>query len=200
MDLTAVPLEHACVRLEPTRADHKNGLIAAAADPSIWRHMPARAVKDGYAAWFDWLLEEQQAGRWLPFAVIAQNASGNGEIVGQSCFINPRAADGGVEIGGTWYAPKAQGGAINPAAKYLLLDHAFDCGAERVELKTDCDNTRSRAAILKLGGVFEGVHRHHMRRADGSWRDTAWYSILKAEWPPVKTKLEARLSTAALLY
>jgi RimJ/RimL family protein N-acetyltransferase len=196
MNLSAIPLAHAHVRLEPTSADHKGGLIAAASDPSIWRHMPARAVKDGYAAWFDWLLEEQQAGRWLPFTVIAPN----GEIVGQSSFINPRAADRGVEIGGTWYAPRAQGGAINPAAKYLLLGHAFDCGTERVELKTDCDNTRSRSAILKLGGVFEGVHRHHMLRADGSWRDTAWYSILKAEWPSVKTKLEGRLSTAPLLY
>ena len=101
------------------------------------------------------------------------------------------------EIGATWYAPHAQGTKINPAAKYLLLGHAFACGAERVEIKTDSENMRSRAAIVKLGAVFEGVHRHHMRRADGTWRDTAWYSILKAEWPAVKTKLEQRLSPGA---
>lgn len=190
MKLSAIPLENAHVRLEPLAPRHKPGLVEAAAAPEIWRYMPARAVILGYADWFDWLLAEQETGRWLPFAVL----STDGCIVGQSCYINPREADSGVEIGGTWYAPSAQATAINPAAKYLLLSHAFACGAERVELKTDSENARSRAAILKLGAVFEGVHRHHMRRVDGSWRDTAWYSILKAEWPDVKAKLEVRLS------
>jgi RimJ/RimL family protein N-acetyltransferase len=79
----------------------------------------------------------------------------------------------------------------------LLLGHAFASGAERVELKTDALNARSRAAMLKLGCAFEGVHRHHMRRPDGSWRDTAWFSILREEWPGVRTRLEARLAQFA---
>lgn len=195
MKLTAIPLENAQVRLEPLAPRHKQGLVEAAAAPEIWRYMPARAVINGYPDWFEWLLAEQDAGRWLPFAVL----STDGSIVGQSCYINPRAADSGVEIGGTWYAPSVQGTSINPAAKYLLLSHAFDCGAERVELKTDSENARSRAAIVKLGAVFEGIHRHHMRRADGSWRDTAWYSILKAEWPEAKARLDARLSPGETL-
>jgi N-acetyltransferase len=83
---------------------------------------------------------------------------------------------------------------VNPACKLLMFRHAFDCGAERVELKTDALNERSRAAILKLGAQFEGVHRRHMRRRDGTLRDTAWYSVLREEWPDVKARLEARLA------
>jgi RimJ/RimL family protein N-acetyltransferase len=101
----------------------------------------------------------------------------------------------GVEIGGTWYAAHAQGGIVNPTCKYLLLGHAFDSGAERVELKTDSNNVRSRAAMLKMGARFEGVHRHHMRRPDGTWRDTAWFSVLRAEWPDVREGLVRRITT-----
>jgi RimJ/RimL family protein N-acetyltransferase len=189
MDLAAATLEHKRVRLEPFEGRHRDGLITAAADPSIWRHIPYPVLLEGYGGWFDWLRAEQAAGRWMPFAVIA-----DGRIVGQSCYINPRPRDAGVEIGGTWYAPEAQGTFVNPSAKLLLLGHAFQSGAERVELKTDSLNARSRAAMLKLGCTFEGVHRHHMRRADGTWRDTAWFSILREEWPGVRERLEARLA------
>ncbi len=189
MDLAAAKLSHARVRLEPFEERHRDGLTAAAGDPAIWRHMPFPVVERGYGEWFDWLASEQAAGRWLPFAVFA-----DGRIVGQSCYINPRPLDCGVEIGGTWYAPEAQGTFVNPTAKLVLLGRAFACGAERVDLKTDALNARSRAAMLKLGATFEGVHRHQMRRPDGTWRDTAWFSILREEWPAVRERLEARLA------
>jgi RimJ/RimL family protein N-acetyltransferase len=123
-------------------------------------------------------------------------ASGGAKVklVGQSCYLNPRPRDAGVEIGSTWYAGSAQGTFVNPAAKLLLIGHAFACGAERVELKTDALNARSRAAMLKMGATFEGIHRRHMRRADGTLRDTAWFSVLREEWPEVKAGLEARLA------
>jgi RimJ/RimL family protein N-acetyltransferase len=193
MELAATTLSNAHVRLEPFEARHRDGLIAAAADPAIWAHIPFPVVKLGYGAWFDWLRAEQDAGRWIPHAVIAPD----GEIVGQSCYLALKPQDDCVEIGGTWYAPRAQGGTINPAAKLLLLGHAFESGCERVELKTDALNARSRAAMLKLGCSYEGTFRHHMRRADGTWRDTAWFSILREEWAGVKVQLEARLQTLA---
>lgn len=189
MKLAAATLENAWLRLEPFADRHRDGLIAAGADASIWRHNPFVTPERGYAAWFDLLRAEQDAGRWIPHAVVAE-----GRIVGQSCYLALRPEHSSVEIGGTWYTPQAQGTAVNPAAKLLLLGHAFDSGAERVELKTDVLNARSRAAMLKLGCTFEGVHRHHMRRADGTWRDTAWYSILREEWPEARAKLEARLA------
>lgn len=188
MQLAATTLTHGRVRLEPISERHRDGLTAAAAEPSIWRHMPFGVVQRGYGAFMDYLLAEQAEGRWMPFVVHL-----DGAIVGQSCYLNIRAKDQGVEIGGTWYTPEVQATLVNPTCKLLLLGHAFACGAERVELKTDSENARSRAAILKLGAQFEGVHRHHMKRPDGAWRDTAWYSVLREEWQGVRTRLEARI-------
>lgn len=194
MQLAATTLTHAFARLEPFEPRHRDGLIAAAADPAIWTHIPFPVEREGFGVWFDRLTDEMAAGFWIPHAVIRPS---DGRVVGQSCYLNMRPRDAGVEIGGTWYAPEAQGGPVNPACKLLLLGHAFACGAERVELKTDADNARSRAAILKLGAAFEGVHRAHMRRKDGTLRDTAWYSILRQEWPGVRERLEVRLTAFA---
>jgi N-acetyltransferase len=190
MDLAATTLTHGRVRLEPFEERHRAGLTAAAeTDFGIFRHMPFPVAEKGYGAWFDALRADQAAGRSIPHAVFADDV-----IVGQSCYLNPRPRDAGVEIGSTWYAGSAQGTFVNPAAKLLLIGHAFACGAERVELKTDALNARSRAAMLKMGATFEGIHRRHMRRADGSLRDTAWFSVLREEWPAVKAGLEARLA------
>ena len=77
----------------------------------------------------------------------------------------------------------------------LLLAHCFDdCGFARVKIQTDQLNTRSQAAIARLGAVREGVLRRHMKREDGSFRDTAVYSVLKTEWPEVRTRLLERLA------
>lgn len=189
MDLAAAILTHGRVRLAPFEERHREGLATLAeADPALFRHMPFPVVERGYSAWFDALREDQAAGRSIPHAVFA-----DGRIVGQSCYLNIRPRDAGVEIGSTWYARAAQGGFVNPACKLLLLGNAFDHGAERVELKTDALNEHSRAAMLKIGATFEGIHRKHMRRADGSLRDTAWFSVIREDWPAVKARLEARL-------
>ena len=68
-----------------------------------------------------------------------------------------------------------------------MLAHAFDdCGFGRVKIQTDMLNTRSQAAIAKLGAVREGVLRRHQARADGTFRDTVVFSILRDEWPAVR--------------
>jgi len=190
MNLAATVLTLGRVRLEPFEERHRAGLTAAAeADMSIFRHMPFGVIDKGYSWWFDLLLSEQAAGRAIPHTVFADDA-----IVGQSCYLNPRPRDAGVEIGSTWYRREAQATFVNPSAKLLLLGHAFASGAERVELKTDALNEQSRGAMLKMGAKFEGIHRAHMRRADGTLRDTAWFSVLREEWSDVKAGLEARLA------
>lgn len=190
MQLAATTLLHPLVRLEPFEERHRAGLTAAAeADVSIFKHMPWPVAEHGYGAAFEFLRGEQDAGRWMPHAVIAPD----GQIVGQSCYLNIRPRDAGVEIGGTWYRRDAQGAAINPAAKLLLIGHAFASGAERVEFKTDALNAQSRAALTKLGATFEGVFRRQMRRPDGSMRDNAYFSVIREEWPGVREKIEARL-------
>jgi RimJ/RimL family protein N-acetyltransferase len=191
MKLEYRTLSNDWVRLEPLHEQHKADLAAAIGDPlDTLKFSPSpQLYQDGLDAMIDWQIEQGRAGRWQPYAVIVEDRA-----IGQSSFINPREYDGGVEIGGTWYAASARGSAVNPACKLLLMRHAFDSGAERVELKTDAENAHSRAAILKLGAQFEGTHRHHMRRPWGGWRDTAWYSVLRDEWPAVEAKLKARLA------
>lgn len=196
MELAAATLENTWVRLEPFEERHREGLTAAAlADVEIFQYMPFDIIEKGYGAWFDWLRAEQTAGRWAPFAVVAKTHSPE-EIVGQSCYLAFRPEHAGVEIGGTWYRREAQGTAINPAAKLALMSHAFACGAERVEFKTDALNTQSRNAMLKLGLAFEGVMRKQMRRPNGTWRDNAWFSVIREDWPALKARIEARLAGA----
>ena len=78
----------------------------------------------------------------------------------------------------------------------MMLGLAFDSGFGRVKLQADALNARSRAAIEKLGGQFEGIVRRDSLRADGSWRDTAVYSVIVDEWPLVRAGLIARLDAA----
>lgn len=98
------------------------------------------------------------------------------------------------QVGWTGYRPDTWGTAVNPECKLLLLSHIFEnCGFSRVQLQTDSINTRSQAAIAKLGATREGVLRHHQPRADGTWRDTVVFSILNDEWPTVRSWLERRV-------
>jgi RimJ/RimL family protein N-acetyltransferase len=116
-----------------------------------------------------------------------------GEVLGTSTLGDLDAEHEHAHIGWTAWSPEAWGTAVNPEAKLLMLDCAFGHGFGRVKLQADVLNDRSRAAILKLGATFEGVVRRERRRADGSWRDTAVYSILIEEWPPIRERLVARI-------
>lgn len=92
------------------------------------------------------------------------------------------------------YDPRVWGTAVNPETKYLLLRHCFeDLGYGRVKLQTDALNTRSAAAIARLGATREGVLRRHTRRQDGTFRDTVVFSVTVDDWPRVRDGLLARL-------
>ncbi|MEO5492619.1 MAG: GNAT family protein [Sphingomonas sp.] len=187
--LTAQVLSNTHVTLEPTEERHRAALAAAGADPAIWTLQPFN-IAEGFDAYFDWLLGERDSGRWIPHVVI----NPDGVVVGQSCYLDIRAPACGVEIGGTWYSAAAQGTKINPAAKLLLLDHAFGCGMVRVQLKTDVRNLRSQAAMRKLGATYEGTFRKQQPRPDGSWRDSVYFSIVDDEWPDIRARLVERLT------
>jgi RimJ/RimL family protein N-acetyltransferase len=119
-----------------------------------------------------------------------------GTVVGSSSLGDVDTEREHVHLGWTMYASRWWGTQVNPECKLLLLEHAFDtCGFGRVKIQTDVINARSRAAILKLGAVFEGVTRRDVRRPDGTWRDTAVHSILVDEWPTVRAGLLARLGS-----
>lgn len=190
MNLTVIPLQNRFVRLEPLTEAHRELLRPLAADPAIWTNW-SRDVSNWDAA-FDKMLAWETNGSFRHFTVFA-----NGAAVGQTAYLTIRPEHDGVEIGGTWYARAAQGGPVNPACKLLLLTHAFDAGAERVEFKTDVRNTPSRKAIEKLGAQFEGIHRKHMRIGDGTMRDSVYYAITRDDWPGVRARLEHRLAAFA---
>ena len=118
-----------------------------------------------------------------------------GTLVGTSGLSEIDRWNESTHIGGTLYGRRWWGSQVNPEAKMLLLAHCFDdCGFGRVKIQTDLLNTRSQAAIARLGAVREGVLRRHMKREDGSFRDTVVYSVVKSEWPEVRTGLLERLA------
>jgi N-acetyltransferase len=122
----------------------------------------------------------------------------DGRLVGTSTLGDFDLTLEHAHIGWTAYSPSVWGTVVNPEAKLLMLEHAFSNGIGRVKLQADSINHRSRAAILKLGATFEGIVRRERPRADGTWRDTALYSILIDEWPTVKQALELRIAATSL--
>lgn len=71
-----------------------------------------------------------------------------------------------------------------------MLTYAFETWQVlRVCFHTDVRNQRSRTALERIGGKFEGILRSHRMAADYIARDSARFSILAAEWPAVKNRL-----------
>jgi N-acetyltransferase len=144
---------------------------------------------------------EQMLVRWtkLTTAYVVRLAKDSelgaeGTVVGTTSLGDVDLANERVHLGWTGYAPAVWGTAVNPSCKFLLLQHAFeDCGFNRVKIQTGLVNTRSQAAIAKLGATREGVLRRHIKQPDGTWRDTVVFSILADEWPDVRKGLLARI-------
>ena len=181
------------VRVEPLSTAHVNDLaLATAGDEQVWRWLPTfPADARELGAVVEAALADRAAGTRFPFA-IRQVASGR--VVGSSSYLDIDPVNARIEIGWTWLSQSVWRTAVNTEVKLLLLGHAFDdLGYERVALKTHHNNLRSQQAIARLGAVREGTLRHHMRHRDGTWRDSVYYSVLSAEWPAVRQRLQARL-------
>ncbi len=178
------------VALEPLQTRHHAALIEAAQAPGIFHFMPVSSG-DAYASALDRIAQANARGEMITYAVrrIADEA-----IVGSTSYLALSPENARVEIGWTWYVPAAQGGPVNPEAKYLLLSNAFAKDWHRVEFKTDAKNLRSRAALKKLGAKEDGIMRGHMWMPQGYYRDSVYFAILSDEWPDVKAGLDARLA------
>lgn len=192
MKIAADVLTGRHVRLEPIAETHREGLRAAASDDSLWTYMPIKAVGEAFDDWFDGSRGMQERGEEIVFTVIRLD---DDRIVGSTRFLALAPTHERLEIGHTFYARDVWGTVVNPECKFLLLEYAFGAmGANRVELKCDPANARSRAAIAKLGATFEGILREHLILPSGRKRDSAMFSILKRDWPEVSQGLEARLA------
>lgn len=185
-------LEGKFVRLEPLRANHAAALTEAIRGLDWgWMLAPLRSREDVDRRIADGLKAEERNEEYA-FAVRLKR---DARVVGSTSYFGIVPKHKRLEIGYTWYSTDAQGTAVNPECKLLLLKHAFeDWGAVRVQLCTDANNVHSQRAILKLGANFEGKLRNHGIRPDGSVREVAMlYSIISTEWPMVKKGLETRV-------
>jgi len=186
----AAPIVAADLALEPLGERHAAALALAFAEDELWNWMLVAQPRsrEDVDAWVVSALERASASEQAPFVIVRPD----GSLAGTTRYLQLRWHDAGVEIGWTMIFANARGGWINSRVKALMLERAFSCGFERVHLQTDARNARSRAAIAAIGARFEGVLRSFQRRADGTLRDTAVFSILAAEWPAVQIALEAR--------
>ena len=182
------------VVIEPLSAEHAAGLSVAADSEEVFAWLPYPRLEDldGARAWIADALADRDADRRLPFTVLdAENRS----VIGSTSYWDFDAHNAHVEIGSTWLSRSSWGTGRNAEAKLLLMTHAFETlGLERVAFRTDIRNERSQRAIERLGAVKEGIHRHEMRRRDGSWRDSVHYSILRAEWRGAEARLRERIA------
>ncbi len=189
------------VRLEPLERHHAEGLAAAAAaDPSLYQWSPVPQGESEARKYIDTALAWRDAGTAVPFATVRVD---DGTVIGSTRFFNlerwswppghashGRSAPDVCEIGYTWLTRSAVRTAANTEAKMLMLTHAFETWHVLcVCFHTDSRNARSRAALERIGGQFEGVLRAHRMAADYIARDSVRYSILAGEWPAVKQRL-----------
>jgi len=193
-DVLAKPLAGSLVALEPLEERHLDQLREAASDARVSRWFPVPLHEPaGFDAWLANARETREQRMEATFATVRR---ADGAAVGSTRFMELRPAHRSVEIGSTWLAPEMWQTGANVEAKLLMLGRAFDeAGCIRVELKTDARNERSRAAMAALPAQFEGIHRQHRVLLDGSYRDSAWYSVIDREWPDVRANLRRRLAT-----
>ena len=170
------PLTDGDLHLEILAEAHREPLRAACAcDTEIWQIYPFNYLGDD----FDAQLERMLAGGLLRrcYAMLQ-----GGEVVGMTASLDAGQPGWSIEIGNSYIVPGLRGTGFNGRLKQLMLDHAFACGLERVVFKVDAINSRSCAAVLKLGCAQEGIMRHERRTWTGRYRNTVIFSILRLEW------------------
>ncbi|MES2128500.1 MAG: GNAT family protein [Pseudomonadota bacterium] len=189
IQVTPLTLEFNGVRLEPLTLAHAGALRDAASDGALWNlritSVPRPEEVEHYIR-----TAHEMANRQA-FAVID---AASGAVLGTTSFHDIVPEVDRVEIGWTWYGKSHQRSHVNTSCKLMLLSHAFDTlGCAVVGLRTDNFNFASQAAIERLGAKKDGVIRHHHPRRDGTVRDTVMYSILRGEWPEIKSHLHYKL-------
>jgi len=198
MALESIILQDQYVALKPMHVSHIPGLYAAGKDPSIWQWTTANYCQtlDITKQWVESCLENARLNMQQPFIIVDKVKN---KIVGSTSYLNISMEHKAIEIGFTFLTPSAQRSYVNRRCKLLLLTHAFETlQLNRVAFQTHEKNQRSRAAISAIGATFEGIHRDCRIQQDGSIRSSAFYSLIKPEWPQAKLTLQAKLTTPTI--
>ena len=189
----SLTLETPRVRLRILKADDRELLQSHTQSTALWEYFTKDLSKpEELKAWIDEALRDRAEGRRVPFVVIDKDENA---VCGSTSFGNISFYDKRIEIGWTWLGERFIGMGVNRQAKFALLSYAFDVlKFERVEIKTDNLNERSKAALKKIGATEEGVLRSHMLMQNNRRRDSIYYSFLRSEWPGVKQNFFVDLS------
>lgn len=180
------------VRLVPLSTEHADALFPSASDPEVWRWMP-RPRPETVAQLRTMLSQMIADPARRCFAVQRRD---DDVVIGSTSLYDLDLDESRAEVGATWFDRSCWGGPYNAESKLLLFSHAFDdLRLVRLALRTDHLNVRSQQALARLGLAYEGTLRSHMRRQDGTRRDSMYYSLLADEWPTVRDTLRARIAT-----
>ena len=188
--LQRTTLQGYSVLLVPVDYSHLDQLSRWSGEEDIWRYMTFAylASRDELQTWIG---NANERGTELNFAIIDEVSQ---LAVGTTSFYRVVPEHKRLELGKTWLGAPYRRTRINTAAKYLMLNHAFEMIlANRVESNTDARNVRSQRAIERLGAVRDGVLRCHTIMRNGFVRDTVNYSFTIKEWPATKILLEKLL-------
>ncbi|TQF71186.1 GNAT family N-acetyltransferase [Pseudoalteromonas luteoviolacea] len=187
--LEATILETNKVRLEPLSYSHLEALEKVGKDDVIWRWVPSKYCQSPEVLrnWFE-QTAQFNAKEQLVFAIID---TATNSVTGNTRIFRLDETNLQAEIGHTFIGVEWQRSHVNTHAKYLLLRHAFEhLGLVRIEFQTHEQNHKSRSAIARLGAHFEGIHLKNRKLPDGSFRNTARFSITDEMWPEIKSRLE----------
>lgn len=188
----SISLRSKHILLRPLQLADTDALVAAASDGALW-NLAVTVVPDAGSinAYIARALQGQVVGDTHPFVIVLNE---NGAVIGSTRYWNMDAANRSLEIGHTWIGESWQRSFVNTECKYLLLRYAFETlQCIRVQFTTDELNARSRAAMLRLGAVEEGVIRNERIMPNGRKRHSVRYSIIDCEWPTVRGLLEDKL-------
>lgn len=182
-------LEDDRVLLRPLKSEDLELLLPfALEEPELWKYsLQNGAGASGLKKYIEDALLAKDLGTAYPFIVFDKVQQ---KYAGSTRYYDYQSAQKNISLGYTWYGKLFQGTGINVHCKYLLLSQAFDTlGLQRVELRADERNVRSKAAMERLGFMYEGCLRQHALTHDGHWRNSVIYSILRNEWPSVKLNI-----------
>jgi len=180
-----IVLENSTLRLEPLTESHVKQMRALGSDTDVWRWYTADlSTPDALEAWMMNRFDESQRAEKMSYAVILKET---GKVIGSSSYGHIDWQEKGIEVGWTWLDKPYIGSGLNKHMKFLMLHHAFETMAiERLELRTDETNVRSRKAMERIGASFDGTLRNHRGTRGGRRRNTVIYSIIKPEWEHIK--------------
>lgn len=182
------------VRLEPLDSEkHGRSLwqeTHGSGQAALWQYLFEAPFADE-GAFQEHLIRKASSADPFFYAIIDQ---GSGRALGYATLMRIDPAHRCIEVGNIIYGRSLQRTPGATEVQYLLMRYVFDeLGYRRYEWKCNSLNEPSRRAALRFGFTFEGIFRQHMI-VRGRNRDTAWYSMLDAEWPSTSRAFERWLA------